>query len=90
MQGLLVPFQQADSSTNRKYGATGLGLSLARRLSNLMNGDITVSSEYGKGSTFKLILKLIVPTKLELVLVSEVMKVVDINKGEAKKTSLSF
>jgi signal transduction histidine kinase/CheY-like chemotaxis protein len=49
---LFQAFTQADASTSRKYGGTGLGLVISRRFCQMMGGDVTVTSEYGKGSTF--------------------------------------
>lgn len=49
-------FQQADSSTTREYGGTGLGLTISKKLARLQNGSLEVESEEGKGSTFTVII----------------------------------
>jgi CheY-like chemotaxis protein len=58
LRKIFESFTQADNSTTRKYGGTGLGLTISKSLADLMKGDLTVTSEIAQGSTFKLHLSL--------------------------------
>lgn len=52
LQSVFDPFIQADNSVTRKYGGTGLGLPFSRRIANALGGELTVTSEVGRGSVF--------------------------------------
>jgi PAS domain S-box-containing protein len=56
LEAIFEAFQQADAGTSRKYGGTGLGLTLSRSICQLLGYDLIVESEVGKGSTFKIVL----------------------------------
>ena len=70
-------FKQVDGSTTRVYGGTGLGLAISKELTQLLDGEISVSSEEGKGSTFEVI----IPKKLDLL---KGLDLLTINNNEEK------
>ena len=67
MELIFQAYRQADSSTTRKYGGTGLGLSLSSLLAERLDGSITVESEVDKGSIFKFALSIEMPDEAEIV-----------------------
>jgi PAS domain S-box-containing protein len=74
LENIFNPFAQADSTTTRRFGGTGLGLSISKKFAEALGGDITVTSEAGRGSTFTIMIetgdltniRLINPEEIEL------------------------
>ena len=62
LEAMFKPFVQADSSTSRKFGGSGLGLSISRQLASLMGGTLTLASIEGAGTTVELVLPLVAAT----------------------------
>ena len=56
LESIFEPFTQAESSTTRRFGGTGLGLTISRNFARALGGDITATSELGKGSVFHVVL----------------------------------
>jgi PAS domain S-box-containing protein len=56
IEGIFQPFVQAETSTTRRFGGTGLGLSISQKFAHALGGDIIVTSQFGQGSCFKVVL----------------------------------
>jgi PAS domain S-box-containing protein len=68
---ILKPFYQQEGQSNKKYGGTGLGLTITSRLVEMMGGDIIISSEVGKGSIFKVSIANVAISKEKVLLKDE-------------------
>lgn len=74
---IFQPFTQADPTTTRRYGGTGLGLTITRQLAELMGGDVTVHSKPGEGATFTLTIAAKLDDELDSAATDNVVLVID-------------
>ncbi|MFG0249187.1 MAG: ATP-binding protein [Phycisphaeraceae bacterium JB051] len=71
LEKIFAPFTQADISTTRRFGGTGLGLTISKQLAKRLGGDLTAISELGKGSTFTLTIPNHIPAQANTLVHSE-------------------
>ncbi|AQT60588.1 CHASE domain-containing protein [Cellvibrio sp. PSBB023] len=91
IEKLFTPFTQADDSTTRKYGGTGLGLSVVRGLTEKMGGTVSVKSELGVGSEFKVILPLpLLESDVDVSVASHCLRVVVLGVAPEKHVLSSY
>jgi len=81
IERIFTPFSQAEGSTTRKYGGSGLGLTIVQRLTDMMDGQLTLESELGKGSRFKVTLPLLKLNASEIELISQQLVVINLTQS---------
>ncbi|HJU46431.1 MAG TPA: response regulator, partial [Chitinophagaceae bacterium] len=90
LKKIFESFTQGDSSTTRKYGGTGLGLTISRSLAELMEGSMQVESEAGKGSAFRLLLPLEVENEQPFIMPGEKTILCKVLVVDDNKTNLDL
>lgn len=88
LQNIFKPFKQADASVSRRFGGTGLGLSLSKRLSNLLNGDLQVRSELGTGSEFTLTLNQVQSGITPASFINSLVEIANSNQNRSEQSSI--
>ncbi len=86
LEHIYEPFWQADSSITRQYGGTGLGLTIARQMVQMMNGEIEVKSTVGEGSVFTVTLPLVLDEEEEELVGVEEREKVEAEEAEAEES----
>ena len=80
LETIFEAFKQVDGSISREFGGTGLGLSISKTIVELMNGEITVESEFGVGTSFIVTIPLLKGSKLESKTIERVVQAVEITE----------
>lgn len=89
ISSLFFAFEQADKTVQRKYGGTGLGLTISKSLAQMLGGDILCESEFGKGSTFTITIELVTTDATELINTPDILEQTRAALDVAKQQSTS-